>query len=190
VANPTPKSSNQPTPKENIQMSFISKKSVAAVVGSVVVAGGGFGAFAAYNWTATSSSANGAVNAYTMTATATAGTASADSNLYPGGSGGSLSLGVGNNNPFGVKITAVSLGTPSVNSGAVTDCALSTGNSLTGASLSNAGGTNLTLANGDTSDTLTLPESDLTMGTAAGNDCQGATITVPVTVTFTQNASS
>ncbi|WP_206786003.1 hypothetical protein [Amycolatopsis sp. MtRt-6] len=147
---------------------------VTTVVGATL--GGGIAVAA---WT---SSGSGAANAKAGTAAAPAtGTvaASAFSSglLYPGGPAGDAKLLVHNPNPYPVVVTRVAAGTGAPTGSGGTGTCTTTG--VTWTPQQPAAG-NAVPAGG--SATLTLPGA-VSMGTASDDGCQGALITIPVTVT-------
>lgn len=116
-------------------------------------------------WTA-SGTGTGAGSASTFQAvTVSAGTAPAGQ-LYPGGTNvGDLVLTASNPNPFAVTVTLSQNGAP-------------TGCTTTGVTLS--GTPSFTLPAGASNVPTTL-SGVLSMDNTSSNDCQGATITVPLT---------
>jgi hypothetical protein len=99
--------------------------------------------------------------------------------LYPGATG-NLKLRATNPNSFPVRITAVSgNGTITSDKGAACDAS-------TGVTFSNQTGLTLDLAAGQTA-TLTVANA-VSMSNSSDNSCQGATFTVPVSVTAVSNA--
>ncbi len=149
-----------------------SKQKLAIVAASAtVVAGVGVGLAA---W-----STSGSGTAYSKAATASAitlGDASAatTADLYPG-STGALKLKVTNPNVFPVQITAVT------GSGAITSSAGATCDAGSGVTVTNQTGLSLAVAAGAT-ETFSLAGA-VSMSTSVVNACQGATFSIPVTVT-------
>ena len=105
--------------------------------------------------------------------TSGSGNASVVADLYPGATG-ALKLKVTNPNSFPVRITAVS-GNGSITS-SVGACTAAHGVSFT-----NQSGLALDLAAGAT--TVFSLAGAVSMSNASDNSCQGATFTIPVTVT-------
>jgi hypothetical protein len=144
---------------------------VAAVVPAVVLVGGG--AAWAY-WTTTGSGAGTGAAQTFQTVTVAAGAAPAGQ-LYPGlvadgtTSGGDLVLDVTNPNPFPVTVTVSQ-------SGPATGC------TTTGVTMSGSATFSVPASSGPTTRTLVKV---LSMSTAATDDCQGAAITVPLSVSAT-----
>ncbi len=134
-----------------------------ALVGSV--------AFAA--WTAT-----GSGSGYTKATTAQALTtvdvsATAASQLYPGGTGDVI-IRISNPNPYAVQVTNVT------GSGAITSDGGAACNSSTGVTFSDQSGLTLSVpASGAATFTLSGAAA---MSNASANACQGATFTIPVTL--------
>ncbi len=138
----------------------------AATVG--VVAGATAFAWWSTTGAATGSASTGAVVSLTTTASTPSGTT-----LLPGGSA-PLVLTVTNPNPMAVVVTSVQLDTTrSVTaSGATGSC--------TSPPLSVAAATSVTLGPGATT-TVTVPTA-VSLGASAASGCQGATFTIPVTL--------
>jgi hypothetical protein len=149
-----------------------------AVIALVV----GIGAGAAYAYWTTGGSGTGHASNGTMTTVtvATAGTPS--SPLLPGGPAGDVTFSVTNNNSFPVSLVGVAFKTGGTIAfdGSHTGC--STTDSSPVVTLNVPGGDlPISIAAGQT-----LPvdlASAVTMDVAATNNCQGATIYVPVTIT-------
>lgn len=144
---------------------------VAAAASATVLVGVGVGIAA---W-----STSGSGTAYSKAATASAitlGDASAatTADLYPG-STGALKLKVTNPNVFPVQITAVT------GSGAITSSAGATCDAGSGVTLTNQTGLSLAVGAGAT-ETFSLAGA-VSMSTSVVNACQGATFSIPVTVT-------
>lgn len=102
-------------------------------------------------------------------------TASSTAALYPGGPAGDVTVTVANTYDRPVTITAVTAGTP-----VVTGAAGCTDADVT--AVTPSAGLPLTVAAGATSAPVVLSNA-VRMGTAAQSACQGATITVPLTLT-------
>lgn len=135
---------------------------------------------AAYAYYATTMSTHGAGTASaagTRTVTlAVDGTVS--TGLYPGGPGASVTVSVTNPYATTLTLTAVSAGTPVVTPASgrtCADAALTVAQPASGLPFAVAGGATA-------SATLARVVS---MGAAAGNGCQGATVVVPLRVTGT-----
>jgi hypothetical protein len=123
------------------------------------------------------------------TATAKAGTASAPTTgtvagsaittglLYPGGPAGTVKLLVNNPNPYSVLVTGVAAGTGAPTGSGGSGTCTTTGVIFTSQNPSSG---NSVPANGST--TLTLPGA-VNMSTQSDDGCQGATFSIPVTVT-------
>lgn len=155
---------------------MIRKPRRAAVVIAAAVAVVLLGSTSAYAYWTTLGTGSGAAPAGTFTApTVSAGTVTGPA-LYPGltadgiGAGGTLAMVASNPNPFPVTVTVSQ-------SGPATGCSTP---SVTLASGS------FTLVANASDVTKTLPFS-VSMGTTSSNDCQGATITVPLTSSSTSN---
>ena len=127
---------------------------------------------------------NGTGSGYAKAGTAQALTtvdvsASTDATLYPGVSG-DVKLKIRNPNPYSVTVTAVS------GNGSVTPDAGHSGCSPTGVSFTNQTGLSINVpaksggVDGEVETTLTNSAS---MSNASVNACQGATFTIPVSLT-------
>jgi len=132
----------------------------------------------AYYATATSASGTGTATAAGTKVVTLSVTGTVSSGLYPGGSGASVTVSV--TNPYGSPLTvsAVTAGTPVVTPVSGSTCAnaaLTVGQPASGLPYTVAAGAT-------TSRTLT---GVVTMGAAADNGCQGATVVVPLRVTGT-----
>jgi hypothetical protein len=150
---------------------FTGPRSVAVIAG-VLVLMLGLGSGAAYAFIRGGSGSgggtakvSGAPSAVTIATNATAGAL-----LQPGGTG-DLVITATNPNSSAVKITALTLGT-------VTGC-------TTPALTFNSGVLPVTIPANASNLRIDISGA-LTMGTTASNDCQGATLTIPVTPTVEQ----
>jgi hypothetical protein len=105
--------------------------------------------------------------------------ASTTATLYPGADGDVL-IKIENPNPYPVRVTGVA------GNGAITADAGHASCSTTGVTYSNQSGLTIDIAaNSDAETTLTDAAH---MSNASDNGCQGATFTIPVTLTGTSNA--
>jgi hypothetical protein len=141
-----------------------------AVVG-VLVAGG-----AAWGYFTTSGSGAGQATAGTMstiTLSATAGSPSTP--LYPGGTG-DVSLEVNNPNSYAVTLVTVT------GSGSITPDSGHTGCTTTGVTFTNQSGLHASIPASATNYQIRLAGA-VSMGSSSSNGCQGATFSVPVTIT-------
>ncbi len=141
----------------------------ACALTSGTVLGGGV-AYA--HWT-TSGSATGSASTGTTVALTTSAATPSGTALVPGGTA-PLVVTVTNPNAGSVLVTSVQLDTtrPVLVSGAVGTC--------TSPPLTVSAATSLTVAGGATT-TLTVPNA-VTLGATAASGCQGATFTLPVTL--------
>ncbi|MDQ3933784.1 MAG: hypothetical protein M3340_04040 [Actinomycetota bacterium] len=143
-----------------------------AVVTTVVAASAVGMVYAA--WTT-----NGTGSGYAKAGTAQALTtvdvsASTGATLYPGGPAGDVKIEISNPNGFPVKVTGVS------GNGTITADAGHSGCTTTGVTFTDQTGLNISVAaNSSTTATLTGAAS---MSNASLNACQGATFTIPVTI--------
>ncbi len=143
-----------------------------AVVTTVVAASAVGMVYAA--WTT-----NGTGSGYAKAGTAQALTtvdvsASTGATLYPGGPAGDVKIEISNPNSYPVKVTGVS------GNGTITADAGHSGCTTTGVTFTDQTGLNISVAaNGSTTATLSGAAS---MSNASLNACQGATFTIPVTI--------
>jgi hypothetical protein len=126
---------------------------------------------------------NGSGSGYAKAGTAQALTtvdvsATTSASLYPGTSG-DVKLQINNPNPYAVRVTAVS------GNGTITADAGHSGCTTTGVSFANQSSLTIDIAaNSSTTSTLTGAAS---MSNASLNACQGATFTIPVSLTGASN---
>jgi hypothetical protein len=143
-------------------------------VGALVL---GLGAGAAYGYFTSSGHGSGAAStgtAQSVTVVAASGTVT--NKLYPGTSG-DLLVELDNPNSYAVNIVSLSPGTGSVTaSGGVGTC------TTTGVSAATLNGLNISVAANSTNLVVTIP-SGATMSTSSQTGCQGATFSVPVSLT-------
>ena len=144
---------------------------VALVAGLVTGVGGV--AWAAWSSAAAGSSAGRATTAQPPTTTAVAGSAVTSGLLYPTGTG-SVVITVNNPNPYRVKVASIAA------AGAVTAAGGTGTCSTTGVTLTAQTPGDLVPAGGSV--TLTLAGA-AAMSASSDAGCQGATFTLPVTVT-------
>jgi hypothetical protein len=129
---------------------------------------------------------NGSGSGYAKAGTASALTtvdvsATTSASLYPG-TNGNVTLKINNTNPFAVRVTAVSL------NGQQSDIAADgshSGCTTTGVTFANQSGLTLDVA-ASTQTEFTL-NGAAAMSSSSLNACQGATFTVPVSLTGTSN---
>ncbi|HYH61231.1 MAG TPA: hypothetical protein VD766_05145 [Solirubrobacterales bacterium] len=146
--------------------------------GLVIVALVGAGlAYAAWTANGTGSGYAKAGSAQALTTNDVSATTVAD--LYPGSSG-NVKVEINNPNPFPVRVTAIS------GAGTITPDAGHSGCSPTGVTFTNQTGLTIDIAaNGTQAATLNNAAS---MSNASANACQGATFTIPVSLTGASNA--
>jgi len=122
---------------------------------------------------------NGSGSGYAKAGTAQALTtidvsASASATLYPGGPAGDVLIRVSNPNSYPVTVTGVA------GNGSITPDAGHAGCTTTGVSFTDQTGLSISVpASGQTQTTLS---GAATMSNASLNACQGATFTIPVTI--------
>lgn len=156
-------------------MNRTSKRVMAVGVPLAAIAASGI-AFAA--WTTTGGGSGAATALSAQPVTVAVATTTAD--LYPGFTAGKLYVTVTNPNPYPVTLTSISQG-----AGAVSVANAGTGGcagslfSFATSSISQS-----VAANGGTK---TFSVAAVTLDHAAGDGCQGATATIPVTVTGAQD---
>jgi hypothetical protein len=122
---------------------------------------------------------NGGGSGYAKAGTAQALTtvdvsASTSATLYPGGPAGDVLIRIDNPNPFPVKVTGVA------GNGAISADAGHSGCTTTGVSFTDQTGLNISVP--ATSQTTTTLTGAASMSNASLNACQGATFTIPVTI--------
>lgn len=184
-------------PERTTPMKHFTKGRTATVAVAACAAVAMTGGVAYAFWSTTGSGSGSAAARSFVAPTIAAGAAPAGTLLYPGltangtTAGGDLSLKISNTNPFPVTITGITAGTGNVTSDKGTSCA-------DGGLAANATGVSvITKASGLSGTNLTIPASTnnvavtisqvVSMSTASGDGCQGATFTFPttgVTLTF------
>ena len=151
---------------------------------TAVVLAGSMGAFALSvafaAWVSTGTGSGSAKATQAQELTTVDASASATAQLYPGGTGG-LKITINNPNPYPVKVTKVEGSGPITGAGGLGTCA------TTGVTYTDQTGLSLAVGAGS-SETFTLANS-VAMSNASDSGCQGATFTIPVTLTGESNAS-
>jgi hypothetical protein len=144
--------------------------SVLAVVGILALGGAAYAYFTSHG----SGSGHGSTGTMsTITLSATAGSPS--TSLYPGGTG-DVSLAVNNPNAYAVTLVSVS------GNGAITPDSGHSACTTTGVTFSNQSGLSTTIPGSTTNYQVHLSGA-VSMSTSSSNGCQGATFTIPVTIT-------
>ncbi len=144
--------------------------SVLAVVGVLAVGGAAY----AYFTSSGSGSGHGTTGTMsTVTLSATAGSPSTP--LYPGGSG-DVSLEVNNPNSYPVTLVSVS------GNGTITPDSGHSACTTTGVTFSNQSGLSTNIPASTTNYPVHLSGA-VSMSTSSSNGCQGATFSIPVTIT-------
>ena len=157
-------------------MSFLSKRNLIVTgVTVIVMTAGGF-VYAA--WTTNGSGSGYAKAGSSQALTTVDVSASTAATLYPGVSG-DVKLQISNPNPYAVRVTGVS------GNGTITPDAGHSGCTTTGVSFTNQ--SSLTIDVPASSSTTTTLTGAAAMSNASLNACQGATFTIPVTLTGTSN---
>ena len=155
---------------------------------NVIVAGAALALVAAASlvyaaWT-TNGSGSGYAKAGNSQALSTVDvSASTSASLYPG-TNGDVKLEISNPNSFAVRVTAVTLNGTNAN---ITADAGHSGCTTTGVSFTDQTGLSIDVPAGGTQ-TATL-NGAASMSNASVNDCQGATFTIPVSLSGASNAS-
>jgi hypothetical protein len=150
---------------------------IAAGVAAIGIGSGA--ALAAWTVGGSGSGAGAATVANNLTVTALTPSGPAAS-LYPGGPAGSVYFQVANPNPFAVTITGLSWGTPTSNNTA----ACASANVSVDASAPTT--VSISIPANATAGTAYQISGVLDLAHSAPNGCEGASFTVPVTVTATQ----
>jgi hypothetical protein len=154
---------------------FTKRNFIAASMTLIVMSAVGF-VYAA--WT-TNGSGSGYAKAGTSQALTTVDvSASTGATLYPGVSG-DVKIQISNPNTYAVRVTAVS------GNGTITADAGHSGCTTTGVTFTNQ--SSLTIDIAASSSTTTTLTGAASMSNASLNACQGATFTIPVTLTGTSN---
>jgi hypothetical protein len=135
-------------------------------------------------WTTNGSGSGYAKAGSSQALTTIDGAASTTATLYPGVNG-NVRLEIDNPNPYPVRVTAVS-GNGTITADAAHVTAGCT-NANTGVTFTNQTGLTIDVA-ADASATTTLNNA-VSMSNASDNGCQGATFTIPVSLTGASNAS-
>ncbi len=129
-------------------------------------------------WTA-SGTGSGTAKAIDGQAVTTSAVAITNGDLYPGASGG-VHFQINNPNPYPVRVTAIA-GTGTITSDAGAACDASTGVSFTNQ-------TGLTIDIPASGSTTVVRPNAAQMSNASDTTCQGATFTIPVSLTAASNA--
>lgn len=145
------------------------------LVVTACVAGAGAGGAYAYFTSSGSGSSSASANSLTpVTVTAFAGGDAPTSALLPGGSGDVI-LRVNNSNGQAVTLTSVT------GSGPITADSAHAGCTTPGVSFTTQSGLSMTI--GASGTTLVHLPAAVSMSTASSNGCQGATFSIPVSIT-------
>jgi hypothetical protein len=131
-------------------------------------------AYAYVNATGSASGAASVGNMQTVTVTAFVGGDSPSSTLYPGGPAADVIVRINNPNSFSVQLFSIS------GNGAITADASHSGCTTTGVTFTPPSSPNITIPAGSS---LVHLAGAATMSTASVSACQGATFSIPVTVT-------
>jgi hypothetical protein len=159
------------------------KKKVAVIAVAAATLGTVGAAAAAFNWTS-SGNGDGSAVAHVQTINITASTPTEDASLYPGNATGSnVSFKIDNPSLYQVTVSSV------VAHGAITSDMGSCGAADVDFTPSLTGATGNVVNGGATGQVVTLLHN-LKLHADASNTCQGATFTIPVTVTATQSAAT
>jgi hypothetical protein len=145
---------------------------VLAVVGVLAVGGAAFAYF-----TSSGSGTGGATTGTMSTVTLSATAGSASTPLYPGGTG-DVSFEVNNPNAYAVTLVSVALKA----GGSITHDAGHSTCTTTGVAFTNQSGLSTTIPANATNFQVHL-FGTVSMGATSSNGCQGATFSIPVTIT-------
>ena len=158
----------------------VSKKAsvIAAAIAIVCIAGAAFAA-----WTA-SGSGNGTAQARTSIALATVAVPASGASLYPGADA-RVTVRVTNDNDYPVRITDVAFGSAAATTTSWRARRVSDGRRRGTA----VHGPDRPRARRCGTRTATFDVDGVHMGTGAANGCQGATFTIPVTLTGVSNVA-
>jgi hypothetical protein len=143
----------------------------AALSGAVVAVLAGAGLAFAYFTSTGSSTASASTGTLSVSIAATAGTPSDP--MYPGGPAGDVTLEVNNPNSFAVTLTSV------VGDGTITASGGCTAPDVT---FANQTGLQISIPANSTNYQVDLSGA-ASLGASSPNDCQGATFSIPVTIT-------
>ena len=157
-------------------MHFFTKRPLVTAVLTLIVAGAVSLGYAA--WTSNGSGSGYAKAGSAQALTTVDVSASTAASLYPGANG-SVKIEISNPNSYAVRVTAIS------GNGTITPDAGHSGCSPTGVTFNNQTGLTIDIA-ANSSTTATLSNA-ASMSNASANACQGATFTIPVSLTGTSN---
>ena len=157
-------------------MRFFSKRNL--ITGAVVAIAVSGVALVYAAWTTNGSGSGYAKAGSSQALTTIDVSASTSATLYPG-STGDVKLQISNPNPYAVRVTAVS------GNGAITPDAGHSGCTTTGVTFTNQTGLAIDIA--ANSSTTTTLSGAAAMSNASLNACQGATFTIPVSLTGASN---
>ncbi len=157
-------------------MSFFSKRNVIAVSMTLIAMTAVGFVYAAWTTNGSGSGYAKAGSSQALTTVDVSGTTTAS--LYPGVSG-DVKIQISNPNPYAVRVTAIS------GNGTITPDAGHSGCTSTGVTFNDQTGLTLDVSAGSSA-TTTLTGA-ASMSNASLNACQGATFTIPVTLTGASN---
>ena len=157
-------------------VTFLNRRNLVAGAMTLIVLGAVGFVYAA--WTTNGSGSGYAKAGSSQTLSTVDVSASTGATLYPGVTG-DVKLQISNPNPYNVRVTAVSA------NGAITADAGHSGCTTTGVTFTNQSSLTIDIAkNSSTTTTLTGAAA---MSNASLNACQGATFTIPVSLTGASN---
>jgi hypothetical protein len=158
-------------------MGFLSKRNL--IIGAVTLLVMTAATFVYAAWTVNGSGSGYAKAGSSQALTTVDVSASTSATLYPGVSG-DVKLQISNPNPYAVRVTAVT------GNGTITpDAGHAAGCTTTGVSFANQ--SSLTIDIAANSSTTSVLTGAVSMSNASSNGCQGATFTIPVSLTGSSN---
>jgi hypothetical protein len=169
-------------------MKFAKKLGAALAVVVVIFAAGI--AYAAWTSSGTGSGSAKATTAQALgTVSADVTTIAAADKLYPGQANGKAVIKITNPNPYSVRVTGVSFDTSSyVSSDQGANCTDAPATTHpTGVSFNNQSGLTMDVPANSAGTQFTLPAGSVSMNNTSDTLCQGATFTIPVTLSGNSN---
>ena len=151
------------------------KRRASWIIGAIAALTMGFGGGAAFAYFTSSGNGSGAASTGTLQAVTIASTGSVSSPLLPGGPAGNVTVEIANPNPYSVTLVSVN-GNGTINTdGGHLSC------TTTGVTFTNQT-PNINIPANQTAYPVDLTGA-ISMSAAASNGCQGATFSVPISIT-------